>query len=101
MTTVWLIVIGIPVGLYVLSLLLHPYVPCERCASRGINREYGTFFRSAYRPCWRCRGRGSKQRFGARLLGIGEPRYPRKNGIFAPPTSDFPKPDRARIFGIF
>jgi hypothetical protein len=101
MTTVYLILIGIPVGLYVLSLMLHPYVPCERCEARGGTREYGRVFSSAYRPCWRCRGRGTKQRLGARVLGIGEPRYSRKNGRFAPPTSDFPKPGRTRIFGIF
>lgn len=101
MTTVVLVLLAVPVGLYVLSLLLHPYVPCERCDARGTTREYGRVFRSAYRPCWRCRGRGAKQRFGARVLGIGEPRSPRKNGIFAPPASDFPKPTRTRIFGIF
>jgi hypothetical protein len=101
MGTVYLILIGIPVGIYVMSLLLHPYVPCERCKKRGVNREHGALFTYAYRPCYRCRGRGAKQRFGARLLGIGEPRNPRDNGKFAPATKHFPKPNRDRIFGIF
>ena len=88
-------------GIYVLSLLLHPYTRCEACERRGAQRETGALFSYAYRPCWRCRGRGSKQRFGAALLGIGEPRVPRINGKFAPATKHFPKPNRSRIFGIF
>jgi len=98
----FLVVFGLAVGsFYVLSLLLHPYTRCEACVRRGTQRETGAVFGYAYRPCWRCRGRGSKQRFGAALLGIGEPRTPRINGKFAPATKHFPKPARARIFGIF
>ncbi|MCD2193973.1 hypothetical protein LQ327_11360 [Actinomycetospora endophytica] len=98
----FLVIVGLVlVGLYVLSLLLHPYTACEACHRRGAQRENGMFFTYAYRPCWRCRGRGSKQRFGAALLGIGEPRYPRINGKFAPGTKNFPKPTRSRFLGIF
>jgi hypothetical protein len=98
----FLLTVGAILGsIYVLSLMLHPYTQCEACRRRGVQRENGALFSYAWRPCWRCRGRGSKQRFGAALLGIGEPRYPRANGKFAPATKNFPKPGRSRIFGIF
>jgi hypothetical protein len=95
-------IVGAILGsIYVLSLMLHPYTRCEACRRRGANQEKGALFSYAWRPCWRCRGRGSKQRFGAALLGIGEPRYPRANGKFAPATKNFPKPGRSRFLGIF
>lgn len=97
-----LVYLGLGVaGIYVLSLLLHPYTQCQRCRRRGATRENGAFFSYAYRPCWYCRGRGTKQRMGASLLGIGEPRNPRPGGRFAPATKNFGKPARTRIFGIF
>ena len=100
MGTVLFVLVLLVVGGYVMSLLLHPYTTCETCRGKG-NKHYGALFSSAFRPCWACRGSQTKQRFGAWALGIGEPRKPRINGIFAPATKHFAKPPRRRFLGIF
>ncbi len=87
-----LLVVAVVVLLgYRFSLTLHPYTPCEVCRGRG-GRHRAFFFRSAWRACHACSGGGRKQRWGARMLGLGEPRYPRPSGIWAPAAADFPPP---------
>jgi hypothetical protein len=67
-----LLVLGSAVGVYVLSVFVHPYTACEGC--NGTGRHRGSLFGYAFRPCEKCSGVGRKQRFGARLFNRGEPR---------------------------
>jgi hypothetical protein len=67
-----LLVLGSAVGVYVLSIFVHPYTACEGC--NGTGRHRGSLFGYAFRPCEKCSGVGRKQRFGARLFNRGEPR---------------------------
>jgi DnaJ-class molecular chaperone len=70
---------------YVLSVLLHPYVKCDRC--KGLGRHSGSVFSYSLRPCHRCEGTGQKQRLGAILMGRGKPRKPTSR--IQPPSRHF------------
>lgn len=65
---------------YLLSLMVHPYVPCRECGGKAIHKA--GVWTYAHRKCHRCSGAGRKQRLGARMLGIGDRRVstPRSHG---------------------
>lgn len=59
-----IVLIGIVVGVYLLSCLLWPYTKCGACKG---GRHASPFGRS-WRNCGRCGGRGRKLRLGAHLF---------------------------------
>ena len=82
-----LLVVGAAVGMYVVSALLHPYIPCETCEGKG--KHSGALFSNATRPCHRCSGTGQKQRLTAAIIGVGRAR--RSTSKIQPATSSFKK----------
>jgi hypothetical protein len=64
--TVLLIVIGIAVIGYLISIATNPNTKCQRCKGRGFHR--GSFYSYATRSCSACGGRGIKPRLGRRVL---------------------------------
>ena len=75
-------VAAILLGVYLVSILLHPYKNCGACNGKG--RHTGAVFRGAHRPCHKCSGRGRKQRLGAIVIGRGE--RTTSSSRVAPPT---------------
>ena len=56
-------------GAYVISLRVHPWAPCRRCAGGGKSRD--RIFRGAFGTCKACGGRGRHPRLGVRVLQPG------------------------------
>ena len=50
---------------YRVSLRIHPFHRCRRCAGTG--KHFGAFFSYSQRPCRRCGGNGRRRRFGNRF----------------------------------
>ena len=72
MTGTLLALAAIAAAVWALSLYLHPFQPCLRCARHatrrgGTGRNPGST-RSAFGPCGRCGGTGSTQRPGSKLV---------------------------------
>ncbi|HEU4945779.1 MAG TPA: hypothetical protein VFT31_01365 [Kribbella sp.] len=65
-SSVALLVVATLLGIYVLSLVLHPNAKCGRC--KGAGRHRGSLFSYATRPCNSCKGRGTHPRLGRKLL---------------------------------
>jgi hypothetical protein len=64
--TVLIILIGIAVIGYLISIATNPNTKCRRCNGRGFHR--GAFYSYATRSCSACGGRGIKPRLGRRVL---------------------------------
>lgn len=68
-----LLIGGLGVGFYVLSLKLNPYVRCSRCKNSPKRKAWA--FSYAHHTCPKCQGTGQQLRFGRRLL-FGPPLTP-------------------------
>ena len=68
-----LLIVGLVVGFYVLSLKLNPYVKCSRCKNAPKRKAWA--FSYAHHTCPKCQGTGQQLRFGRRLL-FGPPLTP-------------------------
>lgn len=68
-----LLIVGLGVGFYVLSLKLNPYVRCSRCKNSPKRKAWA--FSYAHHTCPKCQGTGQQLRFGRRLL-FGPPLTP-------------------------
>jgi Zn finger protein HypA/HybF involved in hydrogenase expression len=60
------VIVGIVVGGYVLSLKLNPYVKCRRCKNQPKIRAWT--FTYSHHTCPRCKGTGQTLRFGRQLI---------------------------------
>lgn len=60
------VVVAIALAIYVLSLLLNPWVKCSVC--KGNSRPKGWLFNYAHHDCRKCGGNGRQQRLGHRLF---------------------------------
>jgi DnaJ-class molecular chaperone len=49
---------------YLVSLRMHPFRRCHRCAGTG--KHFGAFFAYSQRPCRHCGGNGRRPRYGNR-----------------------------------
>ena len=59
------------VAWYRVSLVQHPFTPCQKCNGSGKNPGST---RTKYGQCRKCGGSGRKERFGRRLFGIDRDR---------------------------
>jgi DnaJ-class molecular chaperone len=69
-----IVVVGLLIGAYVLSLKLNPWVKCSKCKNKP--RPQGWVFSHAHHTCPRCNGTGREPRWGYKFFRMGP-----KNGV--------------------
>lgn len=62
----WILLIAVLFGGYLVSLRVHPLRKCPVCKMTG--RHFGAVFTNTYRRCRHCGGTGRRDRLGTQLF---------------------------------